>query len=730
MHSSFAIILCLFLVSSLSPTLAQEEAPSSDQIISFGGDLIFPPFEWQKNGQPHGFHIELEQAIGDVGQRPIRHVSGDWPDMIEALETGQIDVLPMLISPGRKEKFLFSSAIHHISHGYYVQETASADHNIENLKDKRIAVERLSYAADKLADTDTELLLTPNTFEALQAVENGHADFAILATAIADYLIDQERLNLTRIGPPIWPQEYAFAVRRDRPELASWLQDSLNKTISNGQYQEIFSRWKDKIEPTNTSYAEALKHSAFIVAPLLLLAALGWAWSATLRRTVKARTSDLRSELSRRREAEEKLRYFANHNTQTDLPEPHHFIAQANRIFKRGNDRPQTWELGLFKLVDLEELIQTFGYRTAEQLVSAFAQRLKNSSFEIVGYLGRGNFAVLARGSTLKRVQESLVGHIQVGNLNLYPLITTGFSVWPEHGSKAGRLLRRAETALAVALATNRDMVRYDNSFEPDEISIRLVTDFRDTDAADIFPVLQPQVELKSGRIVAAEALVRWQHPELGLVSPGKFVPVLEKAGLIGKVTHRMIDEAARASKNLTAAGIECTISVNVSTQDMMADGLTDQLLDSLMRHTIDPSMIKLELTETSIAEDIERVKIILKALEGMGVKSSIDDFGTGYSSLSYLSAFPLHELKIDQSFVRGMTTNERDYNIVSSTIALGHSLGLKIVAEGAEDAAAVQALRRLGCDRVQGYVFSKPLKEKDFLNFVKTWDTHAINVM
>lgn len=728
MHVVKMLVTCLAILLFSKALVSQPDDAPPEVPVIFGGDAIYPPFEWIKDGRPAGFHIELEAAIAEAGDRSVQHYLGPWPDMVEALETGRVDILPMLVSPERQEKFLFSTAIHNVSHAYYARPGSAAVQDIHELEGKKIALERLSYAHNKLGGENIEFVLTDNTVAALRAVSAGQADYAILATAPADHLLATERFDVARIGPPFWPQEYAFAVRKDRPALAAWLQESLNRTIRSGQYQEIYSRWKDQIEPSTESFSQVLRRAAVVIGPLVILAVLGWLWSVTLRRTVQARTIELHGELDKRIRAEEKLRHFADHDALTGLPEGHHFVALASDILVNvaQQDNPGK-EVALLKLAELEDIIQTFGYDTAKQFVSTFAERLKSDDFDVAGYLGRGIFVLMSHAGTLEKRLGSLSSHIEVGGLNLCPQMTVGYADWPEHGAKAEKLVQRAETALAVAMANNWSQVRYEKAFEPDEVSIQLVTDFRDSNAAGIFPVLQPQIELATGRIVAAEALVRWQHPKRGLVPPSNFIPALEKAGLIGQITHRMIEEANRVGKTLAGATIDCAISVNISARDVMAGGLTDLLLDSLMRYSVDPGKIKLELTETSIAEDMERVCSVLKELESIGIKISVDDFGTGYSSLSYLSAFPIHELKVDQSFVQGMARNRTDYNIVSSTIALGHSLGLKVVAEGAEDEETVELLKGLKCDRVQGYVFAKPMAEDEFLQFAKKWDCRGV---
>ncbi|MFC4346858.1 EAL domain-containing protein [Kordiimonas lipolytica] len=583
---SVSILLIIFILGTPS---SSSGTPLKSEAVIFGGDAMYPPFEWLRGEKAAGFHVDLALAIGEVSGRKIDYRLGSWPDMVKALEAGTIDVLPMLVSEERKAKFLFSSTIHNLEHAYYAHPGAPTVQSLQDLQGKRIAVEDLSYAQAKLMGSDFDLVLTDSTLDALKTVLSGSADYAILATATADYLLDRERIGLVRVGLPFWPQEYAFAVRKDRLDLAVWVQDSLNRAISEGLYQEVFDRWEDQITPSATTFSEALERAAIILVPLVMVAGLGWAWIVLLRRTVRARTHDLQSELKRREEAEEQIRYFADHDTHTDLPELHHFVALAKERLSNETEASDAREVALLKLAELEDVIQTFGYNTEQQFVSIFAQRLREANFEGKGYLGRGIFIVMCQAGKLKRRLDALSGQIQIGDLNIYPQLIVGATRWPDHSSNFEKIVQRAETALAVAKAHNRDWVMYEKAFEPDELSIRLVTDFRDSAGKEIFPVLQPQVDLNTGRVVAAEALVRWQHPELGVVSPAKFVPVLEKAGLIGQITRKMIENSARLSRNLAEAGIDCIISVNVSAQDVIADGLVDFLTDELARHAVLP---------------------------------------------------------------------------------------------------------------------------------------------
>ena len=227
---------------------------------------------------------------------------------------------------------------------------------------------------------------------------------------------------------------------------------------------------------------------------------------------------------------------------------------------------------------------------------------------------------------------------------------------------------------------------------------------------------LQPKVALQGGHGLAAEALVRWQHPQRGLVPPADFIPFAEQTGFVRQLTLWMFDAAARLLADARTQGMGLRISVNLSTRDLLDPALSNRLGAMLVRHGVQASAFCLEITESAIMDDPQRAEAMLNRLSQQGFKLSIDDFGTGYSSLGYLKRLPVDELKIDKSFVMGMQTDENDATIVRSTIDLAHNLGLTVVAEGVENAAILERLRALACDEAQGYHIARPLPVDAFL--------------
>jgi EAL domain-containing protein (putative c-di-GMP-specific phosphodiesterase class I) len=258
--------------------------------------------------------------------------------------------------------------------------------------------------------------------------------------------------------------------------------------------------------------------------------------------------------------------------------------------------------------------------------------------------------------------------------------------------------------------------------------TLSLLTELRQAvELGELRLYLQPKLALDNGRVAGAEALVRWQHPQRGLVPPMQFIPFAEQTGFIRVLTMWVFEEAARQWLALVAQGMTLTLSVNLSTRDLLDQDLPQKFDALLTQHRVPAEAFCLEITESAIMDDPQRALNTLNRLSALGFKLSIDDFGTGYSSLAYLKRLPVDELKIDKSFVLSMETDVDDAKIVRSTIDLAHNLGLTVVAEGVENAKAWDLLRELNCDQAQGYHMGKPMPATDFVRWSLGWEARQL---
>jgi len=297
-----------------------------------------------------------------------------------------------------------------------------------------------------------------------------------------------------------------------------------------------------------------------------------------------------------------------------------------------------------------------------------------------------------------------------------------GITVFPEHGTDVDTLLQRADVAMYAAKAGHGDYALYDAS--NDEYSpgrLRLVAELRRAiEDGELRLHYQPKEDLASGEVIGAEALVRWQHPERGLLAPGEFIPVAQHTNLIKPLTLFVLDTALAQCADWRRDRFELRVAVNLSSRSLLDVELPADVARLLAKWELDGEALELEITETTIMADPLRAAAVLARLNELGVRIAIDDFGTGYSSLAYLSGLPVDEIKIDRSFVTTMTESASHAVIVRSTIDLGRNLGLDVVAEGVETAEVREALRNLGCDAAQGYFLSRPVPPADLAEWLR----------
>ncbi len=395
----------------------------------------------------------------------------------------------------------------------------------------------------------------------------------------------------------------------------------------------------------------------------------------------------------------------------------------------KGNLAVVMLDLDRFKHVN-----DVMGYAFGDQLLMAVAKRLIEQDLrtgDMVARLGGDEFAVLLSDSdaesalaVAQRIAKSFEAPLHLDDQTVDLSAGIGIACWPLHATDTDTLLSRAEVAMYTAKAKAIPMQLYDPGLDSGSLqTLSLLTELRRAvDQGELRLFLQPKLRLSDSQVVAAEALVRWQHPERGLVPPLDFIPFAEQTGFVSQLTLWMFDEVARLMQEMQTEETTLRIAVNLSTRDLLDLEFPARLDTILEQYGLSPHSFCLEITESAIMDDPQRAEGTLNRLSERGFKLSIDDFGTGYSSLAYLKRLPVDELKIDKSFVMNMEKDEDDAKIVRSTIDLAHNLGLTVVAEGVENALIWRKLRELACDEAQGYYMSKPLPAQEFLQWSLRW--------
>ena len=422
------------------------------------------------------------------------------------------------------------------------------------------------------------------------------------------------------------------------------------------------------------------------------------------------------------------ITYHAHHDPLTQLPN-RALIKRVLESLLGGSAREAGAALLLIELRNLRAINASLGHQVGDEVLREAARRLKHNTpaSDTVARLGEAQFLVLAPGCSAERAllyAEQLIAVVRSGfhlaGVSLDLRLACGVCLFPAHGASADELLQRVQVALEDADETRARVVMYRPGQDAEHRRrLTLITDLTGAIEQDSLTlVYQPKVTMATRWVKSLEALVRWTHPELGPVSPAEFVPLAESTGGSRRLTDWVLAAAIRQMGEWRRLGLELDLAVNLSAPDILDPDLSDAILQLLREHRVDSSSLLLEITESAVMRDAQLAARNMQLLRIAGVRFSIDDFGTGHSSLSQLSALPVDELKIDRSFISEAASGS--VTIVTSTIDLGHRMGLKVVAEGVEDPAAWNLLRRLGCDFAQGYLISRPLPAAEVPAFVQ----------
>ncbi|MBS1246191.1 MAG: hypothetical protein H6R47_390 [Proteobacteria bacterium] len=435
-----------------------------------------------------------------------------------------------------------------------------------------------------------------------------------------------------------------------------------------------------------------------------------------------------------RKHAEARLVYLANYDTLTDLPNR---VLLGQRLTKAIEEAEHKERLVAVLFIDLDRfkvINDTLGHDSGDELLKIVARRLSESvrPGDTVARYGGDEFVMVlanvAHVDDVTRVVNKILGRlspaITLGGRELFVTPSIGITIFPFDDDTSDELLRNADSAMFDAKEQGGNCFRFYTAEMNARAERRLTleTGLRHAlERGEFLLHYQPQVDIATGEILGAEALIRWQHPDWGLVPPAEFIPLAEETGLILPIGEWVLNEACAQARRWHEAGhTDLRIAVNLSGRQLSQKNLVDIVAATLTRCAGARGMLELEITESLLMQDLERIAGTLEALVALGVTVSMDDFGTGYSSLSYLKRLPIDVLKIDQSFVRDITSDPDDAAIVKAIIAMAHSLGIKVIAEGVETAEQLAFLRQHRCDGMQGYYFSRPVPPEQFIKLLQ----------
>jgi diguanylate cyclase len=470
--------------------------------------------------------------------------------------------------------------------------------------------------------------------------------------------------------------------------------------------------------------------TVLVATPIAFAAGLGllavfWAIVVGYQRHTERQTAETKHQAAENQ-------HQALHDSLTGLPNRTLLRDRTDQVIHQADRELVPAALLLLDLDRFKEVNDTLGHHYGDELLVQVGERLRSRLREVdtVARLGGDEFAILLPRIQTAEGAVAVAGKLQAAfdepftleDLALDVEASIGVALYPEHGSDPDELLQHADIAMYVAKDTHAGFVLFDpkqDQHSPRRLAL-LGELRRAIDHQQLILHYQPKVNAHTGQMLGVEALVRWQHPEHGLLPPGEFIPLAERTGLIGPLTNYVLDAALRQCRDWRQAGHELAVAVNVSARSLLDLAFPDQIAGLLARWELPARLLVVEITESTIMADPTHAREILSRLNIMGVQVAIDDFGTGYSSMAHLKTLPVHELKIDRSFVSQMTSDTRDAVIVRSTVDLGRNLGLRVVAEGVEDVVTLRELDALGCNAIQGYYISRPVPGDDLIHWLE----------
>jgi diguanylate cyclase (GGDEF)-like protein len=428
---------------------------------------------------------------------------------------------------------------------------------------------------------------------------------------------------------------------------------------------------------------------------------------------------------------EERIVHQAGHDALTGLPNRARALQELEAVIEVARDRGGHCAVLMLDLDRFKEINDTLGHGFGDQVLVEVSKRLAAAARpgDLVARLGGDEFLVLLRdvgtADARTRAQELatlLREPLRLPSTQISLEVSVGVAIFPDHAVEAQALLRRVDIAMYEAKQQHAGVALYVSG--RDELHLRQVTLMADlrrsVDRGELHVVFQPKVELSTRAVRHAEALLRWTHPELGPIRPDEFIPLAERSGYVRELSRYVLDHAIGQCRRWRDAALDLGIAVNLSAVDLMDVDLPDYVYACLRRHGVEPERLILEVTESALMRDVNYAIRVLQRLRSGGIRIAIDDFGTGHSSLAQLRKLPVDELKIDKSFVMQLAQQAGDAAIVRATIDLGHHMGLRVIAEGVEDARSLALLNDFRCDMVQGYLFSAPLESGPFADWCR----------
>lgn len=702
------------LADTLSPT--EREWLNNNQVIKLGIDRAFPPFGFiSEKGDYEGFAAEYMQLIEKkLGIQFQVFKDASWGETIQLAKSGEIDMIAGLVNTEERQEYL------HFTPAYIKTPTVIFNDgltngyigSLEKLKHKTVAIEAGSFASEKLSANFPDIKLIPvkNTALALSMVSSGQAEAYVGNAAAASHLIKKMGFHsLFYAGSTPYSSNHSIGIVKDNPVLLSIMNKAL-QSIDEQTKERMVDKWFGMQIYPHIRLNTALGFLA------LALAALTFSglWIYSLHRT--------RQTL---RISEKRIRHQANIDSLTGLINRRYTYELLSKDTEQTDTNNNQFSLLFLDLDAFKDVNDSLGHSIGDKLLKRVAERLLNCVRieDVVGRLGGDEFIIILRDTrtrkdiirVARKVCESLSREFVIQGNSIHVSTSIGITLFPKDASSAEELLINADQAMYACKNSNGNGYAFFNESMRDEMIQRneILRDLKQAiQKQQLALYYQPILDLHTGEIVKAEALIRWKHPERGMITPDIFIKLAEESGYIHEIGEWIFQEATAQLATWRRKYMSSfQVSINTSPLQYREGGIdVDAWCEKLSRLKLDGSALIVEITESLLMETGAGVQKKLLRLRKAGIEVAIDDFGTGYSSLSYLKKFDTDYLKIDQSFVSHQTAESEDFALCEAITVMAHKLGCYVVAEGIETMEQADLLRNAGCDFGQGYLFAKPM--------------------
>lgn|GEM_PF-1819903 len=697
-----ALLLAVLCIATL------RAAPATLRVVS---DNNYPPYLFiGPDHQPRGYLVDEWKLWEQKTGIHVVLVPTDWANAQRMLLDGQADVIEMLFrTPEREARYDFSEPYAKVTVGIYVDASISGIDGVDALHGFEVGVERGDACIEHLRQQGITAIKEYRGYtDMIGAVHHHDVRILCMDDYPANYYLYKNGggFGFTRAFE-FYSGQFHRGVRKGDLHTLAIVADGM-KLISNDEREALRRKWMGR--PVNfTPYTQIFAYGLLIAG--IAGIALG-IWVFTLRRAVERRTKD--------------LGFLAYHDALTRLPNRGLLIDRIDHaITQADGGRLALFLIGLdhFKRVN-----ESVGHEVGDELIKAMGDRLSAiEQAHTVARIGADAFAVTLLGTldttTITAAAERMLRIVGKafawGDRNIFVSASIGISIYPGDGADGASLLRHADAALGQAKREGRARFRFYSASLTSEAQglLDLGEGLREALQRDEFVLFyQPQVELRTGKVVGVEALLRWRRDETHLVMPDRFIPYAEETGFISAIGDWVLQEAChRAAHWLRRGWPELRMAVNLSPRQFGSADLFEHVSDALGASGLPPHLLELEITEGSLLQHGPAVSSMLSRLRDLGLSFAIDDFGMGYSSLAYLNRFPIQVLKIDRTFMSGLPDDPKAVSLISTIVAMGRNMNMRVLAEGVENLAQWTFLANVGCDCAQGWYIGPPMTAAEF---------------